>query len=133
MGARRNRKPWVLGALAATVGALWIAACDLNSQPLPPQYGSENSSGPNNPASSDDGSTAKASGSSGMGPATSSSGGGSGQTIESRDAAVSDAIPPPSEADASADAAPESGLACPSCSGNDSGDAAPADGSLDAP
>jgi hypothetical protein len=107
MGAPRNRKRWLLGALAATVGALWIAACDesgtgtpspgahcLNPQPLPPENCEESP-------------TPSSSGSGGEG--SSSGGSSSGQTAGSNDAGVFDAAPPPQEADASADAAPEDG------------------------
>jgi hypothetical protein len=147
MGAPRKRKRWVLGALAATVGALWMAACDvpvsrtgtpspgtdcLNPHPLPPENCAENSS------SSSSGGGSSISGSS------SSGGVSSGRPTE--DGGVFDAES--HEAGASADAAPEGetpeggapeggtpdgGSDCPLCPGVDSGDAAPADGSLDAP
>jgi hypothetical protein len=58
----------------------------------------------------------------------------------SNDGGALDAGSPSREADAStdaapegADAAPEGGIGCLLCGGVDSGDAAPADGSLDAP
>ena len=151
MGAPRNRQPWVLGTLAATVGALWLAACDapaprtgtptagggcLNPQPLPPCNGAENSSGAGSSSSgagsnSSGGSSDQKTGSNDAG--VFDSGSSAGQTTESSDAGVFDAELPPREADASAEAAPEGGTGCLTCSGADSGDAAPADGSLDAP
>jgi hypothetical protein len=125
MRAPRNRKRWLLGALAATVGALWIAACDesgtgtpspgahcLNPQPLPPENCEESPtpSGSGGGRSSSSGSGAGSSSSSSNGGGSSSSGGSSsGQTAGSNDAGVFDAAPPAQEADASADAAPEDG------------------------
>lgn len=113
MGLPRNRKRWVLGALAATVGALWIPACDapvsrtgtpgsdcLNPQPLPPNcdgYQSSSSGGGSNasPSSSSSGG-ASFTGSSSSG----SSSGGVTKEPPSGDAG----LPLP---DASADATPD--------------------------
>jgi hypothetical protein len=131
MGARRQ-KLWAVCALVGSVG-LWLGACDLNPQPLPPESPSDNSGSGSENNSIDSG--VAGFGSSSGGGSSSGSGGSSGSNaFMSADAgapvaSVGDGAAEIA-ADSGTDTGPEGGTDA-SVTDSETGDGSP-DASLDA-